>query len=223
LADQLAGTFTVEKTVKKSAQRAHKKPSQTDKNPPQADDNQSQAGDKSNDYVLPDYKASWGLSRAVYDKAVTEMDLRGQAFHNKRYVVVIDFSKHSSKARFFLFDLQAGTVERYHVAHAKRTDPKRTGYAQYFSNQGNTHESSLGAYQTMGTYYGHHGLQLRLNGLESSDNNALRRGIVVHSANYVSERRSYAGLSWGCPALDPRVAPKVISRIKGGALLLIWK
>lgn len=174
-------------------------------------------------YLLPDFQPSWGLSRSVYDKAVTYMDLHEREFSNQRYVVLIDMGKHSGVKRFFLFDLDTGKLERHNVAHGSGSDPKHSGYAKRFSNKPESNQSSLGAYRTSATYSGHNGYSLRLDGLEGTNNNARRRLIVVHGAKYVNERESYAGRSSGCPALDKKVSKSVIDRIRGGALLLIWK
>jgi hypothetical protein len=173
-------------------------------------------------YVLPDFQASWGLSRAVYDKAVTYMDLHARSFTNQRYVALVDMSKHSSVKRLFVFDLDTGKIEKHNVAHGSGSDPHATGYAKLFSNVGSSQKTALGAYKTAGTYYGKHGLQLRLAGLESTNSNALARGIVLHGASYVSDG-GHAGRSWGCPAVDQHVAVGLIGRVKGGALFLIWK
>jgi hypothetical protein len=174
-------------------------------------------------YTLPDFDPRWGLSRQVYDRAILIMDTKTRHFSNQRYVVLIDFSKHSSAKRFFLFDLVTGKMERHNVAHGQNSDPNASGYARSFSNQGGSLKSALGAYKTLGTYSGKHGTQLRLTGLESTNSASLSRGIVIHAANYVSDSASRAGRSWGCPALDPRVSASVISRVKNGALVLVWK
>jgi hypothetical protein len=171
-------------------------------------------------YVLPDFQASWGLSRSVYDRAVTYMDLHGAQFTNQHYVIVIDMSKPSSAKRLFFFDLDRGTLEKHNVAHGSGSDPKATGFARFFSNAENSDKTSLGAYRTTATYSGKHGTQLRLDGLESTNDNALARGIVLHGANYVHDG-GRTGRSWGCPAMDPRVSGGIINRMKGGAFLYI--
>ncbi|MGZ3739673.1 MAG: murein L,D-transpeptidase catalytic domain family protein, partial [Bdellovibrionota bacterium] len=140
----------------------------------------------------------------------------------KRYVILIDMNRHSSVRRFYLFDLVSGKVERHNVAHGAGSDPRASGYAKFFSNVSGSDETALGAYRTASTYLGIHGLQLRLDGLENTNSRARDRGIVLHGANYVADG-TRAGRSWGCPALDPHVSTSVINRVKGGAMLLIWK
>jgi len=57
-----------------------------------------------------------------------------------------------------------------------------------FSNVQGSLQSSLGLFKVTETFDGKHGASLRLVGLDSGRNdNAYNRGIIVHSAPYVSE------------------------------------
>jgi len=172
---------------------------------------------------MPAFSTSWGLKKAVYDSAADYYERNERNIANKRYVTVIDFSQHSSKKRLYLFDLSLGTVTRYLTTHGINSDPKHTGYATSFSNVSGSKQSSLGAYLTLGTYSGSNGYSMRLSGKESTNSRAESRAIVVHPATYVSEKNSYAGRSWGCPALDPSVSKGIIDKIKGGSLLYIGR
>ncbi len=174
-------------------------------------------------YKIPPFQSAWGLSRHLYDRAVNFYQSRASSFSNRRYLTIVDFSHHSSRRRFFLFDLATGNVSRHLVSHGKNSDRNNDGMATDFSNATNSNKSSLGFYQTLGTYRGSNGYSLRLRGLESTNSNAERRAIVIHPARYVNEAKGKAGRSWGCPALDPRVAASIINRIKGGSILLIGR
>jgi hypothetical protein len=151
------------------------------------------------------------------------MKLHAPEFRNERYVILVDMNQHASKKRLYLFDLAKGTLERHKVAHGKGSDPKDTGFARLFSNTEDSDMTALGAYVTSDTYEGEHGLELRLDGLEDTNSNALEREIVLHGASYVNDGDGEAGRSWGCPAVDPGVVKGLIGRVKDGALLLIWK
>ena len=99
--------------------------------------------------------------------------------------------------------------------------------ASNFSNALQSYKSSLGFYQTLGTYMGGHGYSLRLEGLEKGINdNANRRDIVIHGAPYVNESlirsQGYIGRSWGCPALPENLNKPIINTIKNGTCLFIY-
>ena len=55
---------------------------------------------------------------------------------------------------------------------------------------------------------------------------ARERAIVVHAAEYVSAATGASlgrlGRSWGCPALGPDVARRVIDTIKAGSLIFSY-
>ncbi len=171
---------------------------------------------------FPAFNTGWGLSRAIYEKAVAWHSRNQSKLNNPRYATIIDFSKYSSRRRMFLFDLSTGKMETHNVAHGKNSDPDNDGLATQFSNTPGSKMSSLGVYKTSTTYIGGKGYSMRLDGLEASNSNARSRAIVVHPADYVSDS-GRAGRSWGCPALDPKISRNVIDRIKNGSMLVIGK
>lgn len=126
-------------------------------------------------------------------------------------ITIIDFDKSSDEKRFFVVDIEARKIlVNSYVAHGQNTGGLN---ATRFSNDPNSHQSSLGFYLTDKTYHGKHGLSLRLDGLDKGiNNNARKRNIVVHSADYVSEefiaKYNRLGRSWGCPALPNGVIGK---------------
>ena len=139
-------------------------------------------------------------------------------------ITIIDFDKPSNEKRFFVVDIEKKQILfSSYVAHGQNTGGL---IAKYFSNSLNSHQSSLGFYLTDKTYQGKHGLSLRLDGLEKGINdNARKRNIVMHSADYVSDRFIYnnnrLGRSWGCPALPKEGYKEVIEQIKNKSLLFI--
>ncbi|NNC71235.1 MAG: murein L,D-transpeptidase catalytic domain family protein [Flavobacteriaceae bacterium] len=143
---------------------------------------------------------------------------------NKKFLSIIDFSKSSSKQRLFIIDVE--TKEIIHqslVAHGRNSGLE---FAKKFSNKVNSHQSSLGFYVTAETYSGKHGYSLRLDGLEYSNNNARRRAVVIHAADYAGEnfvkKNGRLGRSFGCPSLPQNGYKEVISKIKGGSCLFIY-
>lgn len=137
-------------------------------------------------------------------------------------VVLIDFSLNSAKPRLFVVDLKTNAIESYHVAHGKGSDANNDGMAEKFSNVPGSDATSLGFYKTAETYIGKHGLSLKMDGLEATNSNARARSVVIHPADYVYEANKQAGRSWGCFALAPSVAPKLIEKLKGGVLIYAY-
>lgn len=141
---------------------------------------------------------------------------------NRDYITVIDFTQSSQNKRMYVIDMRTGAVTRYLVAHGNGSDPSHTGYAKKFSNISGSNMSSLGMYVTGGEYDGKHGRSMRLIGLESTNNNALDRAIVVHGAWYVAPQYKPLGRSQGCPAVEDRYIDTVVTQLKGGSVYYIW-
>lgn len=138
---------------------------------------------------------------------------------NKKYIVVIDFSKHSSKTRFFVVNVETGAVQALHTAHGSGSDSANSGYATKFSNASGSNASSLGYYYTAEVYSGKWGRSMRLDGLSTTNSNVRARAVVVHGADYVWESNRQAGRSWGCPALNLNIKDAVITKIMNGAVM----
>lgn len=140
---------------------------------------------------------------------------------NDRYFSVIDYRAPSNVPRYFLIDTKDMSAERFLVAHGRGSDADYDGMADTFSNIKDSKMTSLGAFVTGRTYYGAHGLSLKLKGLSPQNDRAEERLIVIHGADYVSPARSVLGRSWGCPALERAVAQRIIPLIKGGSFLYV--
>lgn len=143
---------------------------------------------------------------------------------NPDILTVCDFSQPSDHKRMYILDLKNYKVlVNTYVAHGKNSGLE---YAKKFSNRPESLQSSLGFYVTKQTYFGKHGLSLRLAGLEKGINDkAEQRAVVVHGANYIGENRlgaAYMGRSFGCPAVPQKLASKVINTIKNGTTLFIY-
>jgi hypothetical protein len=140
-------------------------------------------------------------------------------------LTVIDYSKPSTEKRLWTFELATGKLLHHElVAHGSGSGEN---LATSFSNEAESHRSSLGLFVTADTYTGKNGYSLRLDGLDTGFNdNARERAIVVHGAPYVSDAFARAqgrlGRSWGCPARGDQVAREIIDRIKGGNLIFSY-
>lgn len=160
------------------------------------------------------------LALVAYYKA------RREGYDQQGILSVIDYSKPSTQRRFWVFDLKTNRLLfKELVAHGKNSGDK---IATRFSNKMGSMTSSIGLYVTAKTaYVGRHGYSLRLVGLDKGFNSrAAARAIVVHGAPYVSpefaRQNGRLGLSWGCPALNPKVVKPVIDNIKGGTLIFAY-
>ena len=172
------------------------------------------------------------VDRGTIDPAVFELALGAAACAVKSgdiidpsTLTVIDYSRPSTARRLWVFDLhtQALLYEEL-VAHGKNSGDNM---ATRFSNELDSHQSSLGLYLTEDSYVGKNGYSLRLRGLDEGFNNrAYERAIVMHGAPYVNDEvaRSLGrlGRSWGCPALREGVARAVIDRVNGTGLLFAY-
>ena len=140
-------------------------------------------------------------------------------------LTVIDYSKPSTERRLWVFDLDHHELLYEElVAHGSGSGGN---VATAFSNNDESHQSSLGLFKTADTYVGKNGYSLRLDGLDRGVNDHARdRAIVLHGAPYVSEAFVKAngrlGRSWGCPAVSDEVARELIDHVKGGGLVFAY-
>ena len=167
------------------------------------------------------------VDRDVVDIAFSAAScaVRSGAVDHPATLTVIDYSKPSTAKRMWVFDATSRELLYEElVAHGQGTGDD---LATVFSNESETHRSSLGLFVTAETYTGKNGYSLRLDGLDAGFNdNARGRAIVIHGAPYVSDQFAAAhgrlGRSWGCPAISDAVARALIDRIKGGSLVFAY-
>jgi len=106
------------------------------------------------------------------------------SLNNSEYLTIIDMSVSANTERFFIINMETQQLEHKSlVAHGRNSGLE---YAKQFSNKMSSHQTSLGFYTTAETYIGENGFSLRLDGLEFSNNQARKRAIVIHEANYAS-------------------------------------
>lgn len=144
---------------------------------------------------------------------------------NQQLLTIIDFTQPSTQKRFYTVDLtNYKVVFNTYVSHGKNTGEN---YAKSFSNRVHSNQSSLGFYITGETYVGSKGYSLRLDGMDPGYNDNIRnRAVVMHDAEYVSEKwiQQYGrlGRSQGCPALPKEISRKVIDTIKEKTLVFAY-
>ncbi len=178
-------------------------------------------------------------SEDIYQK-INDSDLNFEAFQyalkgyiqlqnnnelgNSKYLTIIDMSASANTERFYLINMETQELEHKSVvAHGQNSGGE---YAKRFSNKVNSHQTSLGFYKTAETYTGKHGLSLRIDGLEYSNNKARERAVVIHEADYTNpdyiKKNGRLGRSWGCPSLPKKDYKSIINKIKDGSCLFIY-
>jgi hypothetical protein len=171
--------------------------------------------------------AESGLSLLVFEKAVTgfyNLKNAGKLSEIKSILSIADFDQSSTKKRLWIIDLnKKELLLNTWVAHGELSGGDK---ASYFSNTSESLKSSIGFYVTGETYYGKHGLSLKLDGMDEGFNsNARKRSIVVHGASYVSQETidvlGRLGRSQGCPAVPRELANMVVGTMQGKTALFI--
>jgi hypothetical protein len=168
-----------------------------------------------------------GLSKEVFEMALKGMEklLQAGVTQKDNIIAIADFNQPSTNKRLYIIDLSTYELKfRTWVAHGKRSGKEM---AEHFSNRIESNQSSPGFYVTKTTYQGKHGYSLRLDGVERGINdNAARRAIVMHGADYVNPniipKLGYIGRSQGCPAIPMELHRPVIDQLKDGACLFIY-
>jgi L,D-transpeptidase-like protein len=171
---------------------------------------------------------SIGLQRKIFEyglKGMEKLIRYGKVQAN--ILSIADLSQPSTNKRLYVIDLDNQLLLfNSLVAHGRRSGKDM---ATVFSNKMSSNKTSLGFYLTGNTYNGSNGYSLKLQGLEYGiNNNAMRRAIVVHGADYVSDgfaeghNQSYIGRSQGCPAVPTDIAEPLIDGIKDGTCLFIY-
>jgi len=168
-----------------------------------------------------------GLDFNVFKKGVTgfiNLKAEKKIPRETSILTLIDYGRSSQKKRMWIIDLIAKTlILNTWVAHGEGSG---RNVAKRFSDKIDSHASSIGFFLTDNVYYGKNGRSLRLDGLDEEFNiNARARAIVVHGASYVSQKNirntGHLGRSFGCPAVSPKVADRVINTIKAKTVMFI--
>jgi len=114
-------------------------------------------------------------------------------------MAIADFRQSSKEKRFYIIDFENNILLfQSYVAHGENSGNK---IPISFSNEENSLKSSIGFYVTKEVYIGSNGLSLRVDGMDDGyNNNARERMVVIHGADYVSDR--LVGTSKGCLAVS---------------------
>ncbi|PWW27982.1 murein L,D-transpeptidase catalytic domain-containing protein [Chryseobacterium sp. AG844] len=151
---------------------------------------------------------------------------------SKDFCILIDMSLHSGVNRFFIWDFKNNKIsKKYLVGHgcgsnswSKDNSKANPG----FSNEDGSHLSSLGKYKLEGRGYSDWGINIKylMHGLEETNSNALKRYIVFHSWDLMSDEEVFPDGSpegWGCPTVSNNAMKEIDPMIqKSGKPVLMW-
>jgi hypothetical protein len=145
--------------------------------------------------------------------------------YNGNIAFLIDMHLPSGKNRFFVYDLRKDSVVLSGlVAHGCGTHS--FSLTPVFSNVDGSSCSALGRYRIGNPYAGQFGRAYLLHGLDSSNNHALARHIVLHSYSCVpdGETDPYPICnSRGCPMVSPAFLQHLQPIIDGTKKpILLW-
>lgn len=163
-------------------------------------------------YAIPAYNLSEEMMKV--EKNRNELELYAAKNKcNTKTAFIIDMRIPSYKKRFFIFDLTKDRIiDSGYVAHGTGSETFRNQLL--FSNVPDSRCTSLGKYKIGASYKGMYGFSYRLHGLDSTNNKALERAIVLHGHSCIPDK-AYDDypicFSYGCPM----VSTKFLQVLKG--------
>lgn len=144
--------------------------------------------------------------------------------YNTNTCFLIDMSLPSGQSRFYIYNMVKDSVEASGlVAHGNCFEYWLEG--RRYSNVVGSGCTSLGRYKIGASYTGKWGYSYKLHGLDSTNNNAFERTVVLHSHSCVAESETSEEIcqSNGCPTVSPGFLDKLKPIINRSAKpVLLW-
>lgn len=151
---------------------------------------------------------------------------------NTELCLLVDMSIHSGKNRLFIYNFKTDSIIHKglcsHGCCQNQWGEDDTKTTPKFSNINNSHCSSLGKYKIGKRGYSNWGIHVnyKLHGLDSSNNNAYSRVIVLHSWDMVSDNETFpkgTPEGWGCPAVSNTLMRTIDRLLKhNNKPVLLW-
>ena len=185
---------------------------------------------KNNSAHLPGKKTDPAFDKATTIKLKEKADI-ARSFvlrkeYNNKICFFIDMSLPSGKPRFFIYDLAADSlVNMGLVAHGNCFEYWLEG--RRYSNVVGSGCTSLGKYKIGTSYTGKFGYSYKLHGLDSTNNKAFERTVVLHAHSCIPENETTDEIcqSNGCPTVSPvflQQLKNIINTSKKPVLLWIY-
>ncbi|MGB8193143.1 MAG: murein L,D-transpeptidase catalytic domain-containing protein [Chitinophagaceae bacterium] len=145
--------------------------------------------------------------------------------YNPKFCFLIDMDLPSGQNRFFIYDLSTDSImDAGLVTHGRCNESWLNG--RKYSNQIGSGCTSPGKYKIGKSYSGKFGLAYKLYGLDSTNNNAFKRYVVLHSHECVPENAVDPlpiCQSDGCPTVSAGFLRKLAGMIdQSPKPVLLW-
>lgn len=152
---------------------------------------------------------------------------------NTSFFFLLDFNTHSGLNRFHIVDFNSNRIkDSFLVSHGCGTKPWGKDGSKdnvITSNTPDSHLSSEGKYIIGERGYSNWGLHFKylLHGQDATNSNALKRVIVLHSWDAISDTEIYprgTAEGWGCPAVSNNSLKIIDNMIKSASnkKVLLW-
>ena len=142
---------------------------------------------------------------------------------NTSWFMLADLSIHSGKKRFYVYNFESGNfTDTFLVSHGCGNHKwlgDETKESPAFSNIEESHCSALGKYILRDRGVSIFGVKTKylLEGVDESNNKAMKRAIVFHSLDEINDEEVYpkgAPEGWGCPAVSNHTFTEIDKRLK---------
>ena len=171
---------------------------------------------------MPASAENAGMIGHLADKISAYAVLNG---YSTRYCFLVDMSLPSGRNRFFVYDFEKKSIiNSALVAHGCCN--KSFISRPKFSNAPDCGCTSLGKYKVGEFYHGQYGKSFRLYGLDNSNSNAFKRGVVIHGHDCVPDGEIYPRVlcnSFGCVMVSDNFFNKLSGIIqKSDKPIVLW-
>ncbi len=176
-------------------------------------------------FLVPGLEPAMSTSHSVVSSIESRADeaLAYSKEHkmNTSYCILIDMKIPSGKNRLFVYDFKKKkTIIKGLCAHG--SGGGSTAFKVFFSNKVKSNCTSLGKYKIGKRAYSNWGIHAhyKMHGLDSTNSNAYKRIIVLHSYSPVPEHEIHPyglhGVSMGCPVIADISMLEIDALIKSG-------
>jgi hypothetical protein len=178
----------------------------------------------SNNTFVKISEGSFTEIQKLHTKALLAKSLIKQRNFESSFCLLIDMYLAANRKRFFVYDLTKDTVINSGLVTHGNCDQYWLQGRKY-GNEIGCGCTSLGKYKIGNAYQGRFGTAFKLYGLDSSNSNAFKRYIVLHSHPCVPENETEENVcqSNGCPMVSPNFLKQLEPLIKNAKKpVLLW-